>query len=364
MSDPKLRQAIAAHAAMLMYSRDESEYFTAKRKAAKRLGLNYKHNPKDLPSNAEVRERLRALAEMMEGSARQDTLAAMRLEALRWMRTLERYQPRLIGSVLTGHVRRGSDIDLHLYTDSLESVTMRLDEERAEYSVQRKQVIKHHQTRIFRHIHVVGEFPVELTVYSAAEVNYPFLSSITGKPIEKADMDAVRALLQREHPRVDAEAELDRGGDHADASFMYRLLLEPLAETKQSPRHHPEGDALYHSLQVFLLAYEDRPWDAEFLLAALLHDVGKAIDPADHVAAGVEALEGLVTERTLWLVRHHMDAHHLRDRTAGHRASKRLRSHPDFDDLQRLGELDRAGRRRGVAVPTVDQALAMIAAAG
>ncbi|MEM1108686.1 MAG: tRNA adenylyltransferase, partial [Planctomycetota bacterium] len=63
MSDPKLRQAIAAHAAMLMYTRDESEYFTAKRKAAKRLGVNFKHCPQDLPSNAEIRERLRTLAE-------------------------------------------------------------------------------------------------------------------------------------------------------------------------------------------------------------------------------------------------------------------------------------------------------------
>ena len=47
---------------------------------------------------------------------------------------------------------------------------------------------------------------------------------------------------------------------------------------------HPEGDALYHSLQVFHLAREARPYDEEFLLAALLHDVGKAVDPQDHAA--------------------------------------------------------------------------------
>ncbi|MEM9420620.1 MAG: HD domain-containing protein [Planctomycetota bacterium] len=359
MSDPKLRQAIAAHVGMLMYTRDESEYFTAKRKAAKRLGVNFKHCPQDLPSNAEVRERLRTLAETMEGPARNDTLAAMRVEALRWMQTLERYQPRLIGSVWTGHVRRGSDIDLHLYTDSLEAVTMRLDDERAEYRVEHKRVIKHHQTRVYRHVHVAAAFPVELTVYSAGEVNYPFLSSITNKPIEKATPDMVRRLIEAEHPEIDLEAELDPDRDVAvqDAAFMFRLLLEPLGEVKQSPTYHPEGDALYHSLQVFQLAYDARPWDEEFLLAALLHDVGKAIDPHDHVAAGLEALDGLVTDRTAWLIEHHMHAHAIHDRTIGHRMHRRLAEHPDYEDLLLLGECDRGGRKRGAAVPTLGQAL-------
>ena len=54
---------------------------------------------------------------------------------------------------------------------------------------------------------------------------------------------------------------------------------------------------LYHSLQVFELAREALPYDEEFLLAALLHDVGKAIDARDHVAAGLEALDGHITPR-------------------------------------------------------------------
>ena len=74
--------------------------------------------------------------------------------------------------------------------------------------------------------------------------------------------------------------------------LLFRMLLEPLEGVKQSPKYHPEGDALYHSLQVFELAREERPYDEEFLLAALLHDVGKAIDPSDHVAAALQSLEG------------------------------------------------------------------------
>ena len=57
-----------------------------------------------------------------------------------------------------------------------------------------------------------------------------------------------------------------------------------------------------------------QPYDEEFLLAALLHDVGKAIDPHDHVAAGMDAFRGSITERTMWLIEHHMDLLASRER--------------------------------------------------
>ena len=39
-----------------------------------------------------------------------------------------------------------------------------------------------------------------------------------------------------------------------DRFRAYELLLLPLENVMQSPEHHPEGDVLYHSLQVFELA--------------------------------------------------------------------------------------------------------------
>src|SRR5206468_12247776 len=115
MADVKLRQAIALEAARLMYDRVESEYFTAKRKAAKRLCRQWV-KPEDLPSNAEIREQIQVFARIHEGDRRTENLRAMRLEALRMMRILRAFKPRLIGSVMTGHVRKGSDIDLHVFT--------------------------------------------------------------------------------------------------------------------------------------------------------------------------------------------------------------------------------------------------------
>lgn len=358
MSDSRLRGLIARRAAQLMYSREESEYFTAKRKAAREFGVDGR--TRDLPANREIREQIRILADLYEGEQRLADLRDMRVDALDLMRRLATYHPRLIGSVLTGHVRKGSDIDIHVFTDDPSGLAMLLEDEGYSCEVEHKRIEKHTELRVFTHIHVKARFPYELTVYAADKVNYPFKSSITGKAIEKADAAALETLLRSEYPDLDIEAEIGRVSDQMDVFELYRLLLLPLESVKQSPTHHPEGDALFHSLQVFELATRERPWDQEFLIAALMHDVGKAIDRQDHVNAAIEALDGAITERTAFLIGNHMTAHAYQDGTLGARAKRRLRESEDLADLLLLQELDHRGRVPGAAVPTVEQAIAYL----
>ncbi|RUL86949.1 HD domain-containing protein [Tautonia sociabilis] len=165
-------------------------------------------------------------------------------------------------------------------------------------------------------------------------------------------------------PEIAPEPEPDspplRLSELLDRFELYRLRLEPLAEVKQRARSHPEGDALYHSLQVFELARAERPFDEEFLLAALLHDVGKAIDPTDHIAAGLEALDGSISERTRWLIAHHREARAAIDAAPAGRARRvpGLDANPqDLEDLLLLGRIDREGRVPGTPVPSVGEAL-------
>ena len=355
MADAKLRAAIAFEAARLMYERIESEYFTAKRKAAKRLsGRDAK--PEDLPSNAEIRDMIQTFARLHEGERRTEHLRDMRLAALRLMRLLRAFRPRLIGSVLTGHVRKGSDIDIHVFCDSVEPVAAVLEGEGLPFEIERKVVQKHGEERTFTHVHVLDRFPAELTVYPENKAHYVFRSSITGKAMERASIRELEEFLAREYPEVD----LDASGDSvppADPWPLFRFLLHPLESIMQRSDYHPEGDALYHSLQVFERAREMRPFDEEFLLAALLHDVGKAIDPGDHIAAGLQALDGLITDRTRFLIEHHMQAHEYRAGTLPPKQVRRLKASPDFDELLLLAEADEAGRVPGAEVGTLDDAL-------
>jgi predicted nucleotidyltransferase len=357
MPDERLRRQVAFLAAQLMYNRSESEYFTAKRKAARQLGLEHRFRPADLPSNREIRDQVQALARMHEGPKRLTKLREMRLEALRLMRLLARFRPRLIGSVLTGHVREGSDIDVHVFTDGVSLVTNALDEFGMPYDVELKRIVKHGDERVFTHIHIYDRYNYELTLYPEDKAHYVFKSSITGKGIERASIAELEQLLQAEDPELDLDGAVVRLEDHVDRFELFRMLLLPLEGVKQSAKWHPEGDALYHSLQVFELAREERGYDEEFLLAALLHDVGKAIDPSNHVGAALQALEGAITDRSAWLIEHHMDAQAYRDGTLGHRARERLQRHEEFDDLMLLSQLDRRGRVPGAVVCELNDAL-------
>src|SRR5438132_4211581 len=147
MANAKLRPAIALEAARLMYERVESEYYTAKRKAAKRL-CRRGVKPEDLPSNAEIRDQIQVFARIHEGAKRTQHLRDMRLEALRLMHLLRAFRPRLIGSVMTGHVRKGSDIDIHVFAASACLVTDPLKNEGHSFDVERKEIVKFGEARV------------------------------------------------------------------------------------------------------------------------------------------------------------------------------------------------------------------------
>ncbi len=359
MPSSKLRRQIAWEAARLMYSREVVEYYQAKDKAARRIYKGWL-KPADLPSNAEIREQVQLLTRLYEDTSSQHgRLSAMRLRAAWWLNLLAEYHPRLIGSVLTGSIRQGSDIDIHVFATNPHGIAEKLESLGIHYELERKRIEKDGQRRVFTHIHAKDEFPIELTIYLPSQLGVRFRSSITGKEIEKANHSQLERLIQMEHD-IDLKTQAERLSEmdtRPDRSVVFLSLLVPLENVKQNTRYHPEGDALFHSMQVYGLAKDEHPYDEEFLLAALLHDVGKAIDPGDHVAAGLEALDGFLSDRTEWLIAHHMETHKIHDRTIGARRRKRLAAHPLYEDLMTLGRCDRAGRVPGAEVEAPEQAL-------
>lgn len=219
-----LREAIAQLAAQIMYGEDVKQYFTAKRLAAKRLlgahgarGLRYR--PIDLPSNGEIKSALLELVEDIEGDDRTRRLFAMRVTALEAMEHLLPFLPRLIGSVATGHVRAGSDVDLHVFAEAPTDVAAHVKRLGWVHEVQHVSILKHGKVQAFTHVHVPDRFPLELTVYAPRELGQRPRSSTDGKPIVRLTPNAVRALIECEHPeawgryRLTGELELGEMDD-------------------------------------------------------------------------------------------------------------------------------------------------------
>ncbi|MCO4745582.1 MAG: hypothetical protein KC912_12390 [Proteobacteria bacterium] len=224
----RLRARIAVEAARLMYFEGVGQYFDAKRIASRRvLGAQWKtvrFRPGGLPSNGEIRAALLELAELSEGEDRSRRLAAMRIEALAVMRALDTFHPRLIGSVWSGHVRRGSDIDLHVFTESRESLEMDLWTRGWAFETQEVCIRVGTEFRTFQHVHLLERpFPVELSVYALAERRVVTRSSVDGQSIDRVSADRVLGLLEREHSealeRWRETGEVDWGGDPGCGPF-------------------------------------------------------------------------------------------------------------------------------------------------
>jgi len=216
-----LRAQIAAEAARLMYEEDVKQYFTAKRMAAKRLlgrsgGKQLRHRPQDLPSNGEIRDALLQLAELAEGERRTRRLFAMRVVALEAMRALAPFEPRLIGSVSTGHIRRGSDIDLSVFTDDEDALEEHVRKLGWTFERERVTILKFGQIREYLHLHVADVFPIELTVYALRELRFRPRSSTDGKPIRRIRIAGLEAMLMQEHPDAWAEFLADGTIQHLD----------------------------------------------------------------------------------------------------------------------------------------------------
>lgn len=63
-------------------------------------------------------------------------------------------------------------------------------------------------------------------------------------------------------------------------------------------------DRLTHCLQTATLAHKDGK-DDEYVVCALLHDIGDTLGPANHADVAAVLLEPFVSEENHWMVKHH-----------------------------------------------------------
>ncbi len=190
------QQRLAFEAARLMVDRTETEYLCAKERAILLLGLPY-HTP--YPTNKQIKECIRRLTRKQMGAEAMATrLRAMREIAEEVMTVLEDFDPHLIGSTLSGQIRESSDIDLHVYCDHLLEVKNRLIA--FEYDGVEDELVENLKGT-FVHLRWAEDrdghgYPVEITPHSWKQRGEIMISSVTGKPMQRANLEKVRGLLR------------------------------------------------------------------------------------------------------------------------------------------------------------------------
>ncbi|MBK1734732.1 hypothetical protein CKO15_05405 [Halorhodospira abdelmalekii] len=193
--DQRMRVSLIREAARLMAEEGVRDYYTAKRKAAQRLGAADTHN---LPKNQEVQLALQEYQAVFGGAEHRLQLTALRRHAVQAMELFAPFRPRLVGPVLLGTADERSVIQLHVFADTPESVLFFLidrgipyepDERRVRYGKDQLSL-----QPVFRFI--AGETEVELIVFSEAGLREAPRSEIHGRPMERATIAEVRELVE------------------------------------------------------------------------------------------------------------------------------------------------------------------------
>jgi hypothetical protein len=185
------QKLVAQAAAQFMVDGLESEYLGAKERAVLMLGLGSQTR---LPSNRQIREYIGLLTREELGSSEVDRrLKEMRLIAEEIMMALGDFDPFLIGSTLSGDIHTASDVDLHAYSDDSDL----LKEHLIEWGFEgvEEEFVENRKGKFVHLRWLERGYPVEITVYPLSWRELTPYSSVTGKPMKRANLAGLRRLL-------------------------------------------------------------------------------------------------------------------------------------------------------------------------
>jgi len=189
-----LRRALAQETARIMAEHGIRDFLFAKRKAAECFGVV---DGAMLPRNTEIEQALQEYQRLFGGEAHLESLQAQREVALDVMQRLEEFQPRLVGSVLHGTATGHDNVMLHVFADRAESVMFRLLDQSVPFEVGERRT-RLNAERVVQQPTIRLEADgqsVEIVVFPVDGIRQSPVSSVDGKPMRRADTNAVSALV-------------------------------------------------------------------------------------------------------------------------------------------------------------------------
>lgn len=199
----QLRRALAQEAARIMSEQGIDDYRLAKRKAAERLGAT---DISVLPKNTEIEAALAEHQRLFEADTHSSTLDALRRTALQAMRLLRKFEPRLVGPVLSGTASAHSEVNLHLFADGTETVVLHLMEQGIPHRIAERR-LRYEPNRLIAYPvvqFVAGDREIDSVVFPLDGIRQSPASPVDGRPMRRADAAEVASMLSTQRP-ADAE---------------------------------------------------------------------------------------------------------------------------------------------------------------
>ena len=125
-----------------------------------------------------------------------ERLRELRGIAVRAMRELAQFNPYLTGSVLNGNAGKYADINLQLFTDNVKTVELYLIDHGIAYNTAQNRLYAGSELRTAP-VYTISDdgAEIEITVLTMRELRGPLKTSLEGKNIERAKLQAVEMLL-------------------------------------------------------------------------------------------------------------------------------------------------------------------------
>ena len=189
-----MREQLAYLAARLMAEDGVEDFAVAKRKAARQAGVP---DTRHLPTNEEIEQAFRSYQSLYHDDEHRSRLQSLRATALRTMNEFSRFNPHLVGSVLSGNAGRYSDVNIQLFTDDVKGVELYLIDRKIPYRQADVRLHVADRTRaVPSFVLTGGDAVVTLTVLPSDDVRCIVRRTPEGRGMERARIDAVRALVE------------------------------------------------------------------------------------------------------------------------------------------------------------------------
>ena len=193
-SSTRLRLEIAQIAAKFVAVDGINDYLTAKKKAARYLGTNPERN---LPTNHEVEQALIDYQNLFQAARQKQLLLSMRRKSIKAMRLLNKFEPRLVGPVLTGTATQYTEITIHLFHDEPEQIGFHLDGYGIPYSCCEKliRISLNEKANLPSYRFVAENDVIILIIFPERQKNLIPISSVSNKPMQRASLQQVESLI-------------------------------------------------------------------------------------------------------------------------------------------------------------------------